>query len=185
MNGFLKNNTGRLFYLLVCIICVWFVFFMYITVSGDKRADAELSKVFSENDKKDTIGVYVGGKVKNAGEYRLKKGANIGDAIEAAGGFTDDANRKINTDFILKDNSRVMVVDKSENANSGTDFRININTAGTDELMMLEGIGEKTAKNIIDYREENGGFTKPADIINVDGIGEKRYDLIKEILIID
>ena len=61
-----------------------------------------------------------------------------------------------------------------------TNDRININTASKEELMTLSGIGEVIAQRIIDYREENGSFTSVEEIKNVKGIGETRFDNIKE-----
>ena len=55
---------------------------------------------------------------------------------------------------------------------------VNINTASAEELMSLNGIGEKTAEAIIEYRK-NTPFEKPEDIMNVKGIGEKKYENIK------
>lgn len=55
---------------------------------------------------------------------------------------------------------------------------VNINTASAKELMSLNGIGEKTAEAIIEYRK-NTPFEKPEDIMNVKGIGEKKYENIK------
>ncbi len=57
--------------------------------------------------------------------------------------------------------------------------RININTATEKELMALDGIGEATARKIVEYRTENGGFSAAEDIMEVKGIGEKKYDAIK------
>lgn len=56
---------------------------------------------------------------------------------------------------------------------------VNINTASKEELMTLKGIGETTAEAIIEYRKENK-FTKIEDIKNVKGIGDKKFESIKE-----
>ena len=56
---------------------------------------------------------------------------------------------------------------------------VNINTASKEELMTLKGIGEATAEAIIEYRKENK-FTKIEDIKNVKGIGDKKFESIKE-----
>ena len=58
--------------------------------------------------------------------------------------------------------------------------KININTADLYTLMSLEGIGETYAQHIIDYRNANGPFQKIEDIMNVTGIGEKRFKAIKD-----
>ncbi|MBS1493318.1 MAG: helix-hairpin-helix domain-containing protein [Bacteroidetes bacterium] len=62
---------------------------------------------------------------------------------------------------------------------------INLNTAGTDELISLPGIGESTAEKIIEYRNKKGKFKKIQEIMNVKGIGEKKFEKIKEYLIIE
>ena len=56
---------------------------------------------------------------------------------------------------------------------------ININTADVSTLCLLKNVGEETAENIIAYRTENGGFKTKEDLKNVDGIGEKTFDSIK------
>ncbi len=62
---------------------------------------------------------------------------------------------------------------------------ININTASPEELVALEGIGDKTAQNIVEYRDANGPFAAIEDIKNVKGIGEKKYEKIKLIITVE
>lgn len=57
--------------------------------------------------------------------------------------------------------------------------KVNINSANIDSLTQLPGIGAKTAKKIIDYRKDNGQFKSPADLLNVKGIGQKKFDKLK------
>ena len=59
---------------------------------------------------------------------------------------------------------------------SGT---ININSADVDALTQLPGIGKKTAQKIVDYRNKNGKFSSPEALMNVKGIGQKKYDKLK------
>ena len=63
--------------------------------------------------------------------------------------------------------------------------KININTASADELTNLKGIGEKKAKMIIDFREDNGPFKQPEDIIKVPGIGPKTLEANKDRIVVE
>lgn len=63
-----------------------------------------------------------------------------------------------------------------------TQERVDINTAGKEELMSLSGIGEALAQRIIDYREENGPFESVTDITKVSGIGARKYEAIKDFI---
>ncbi|WP_281712905.1 ComEA family DNA-binding protein [Anaerotignum lactatifermentans] len=72
-----------------------------------------------------------------------------------------------------------------ETVEIAVDDAINLNTASKEELMLLDGIGEKMAERILAYREENGPFTKIEDIQNVKGIGEKTYAKIAGELTVD
>lgn len=71
---------------------------------------------------------------------------------------------------------------KKESVKSGE--KVNINTAGKNELMKLPGIGEKTADKIIDFRKQNGKFRREEDIMDVKGIGIKKFEKIRELIII-
>lgn len=68
----------------------------------------------------------------------------------------------------------------SEYEESEEVIKVNINTDNVYELMQVEGIGEKTAERIIEYRKENGNFEVIEDIMRVDGIGEKKFKLMEE-----
>ena len=65
---------------------------------------------------------------------------------------------------------------------SGT---ININSAGKDELMQLPGVGEATANKIVTYREQSGGFNAVEEIMNVSGIGEKKFEAMKQFITVE
>ena len=150
--------------------------------------------------KANEVTVEIKGEVKDPKVYKLKEGAIINDLIDMAGGLTDEANiSNINRAKILKNEDLIVIgnikeVDKLEvqagvsvvsgemsgsvsGSNSST---ININTATLSELMNIDGVGEKTAQKIIDYREKNGGFKNIEDIKNVDRIGDKTFEKMKE-----
>lgn len=152
----------------------------YLKETADRK---EIEAMLSENDKAGTIEVEVGGEVISPGRYSLKEGSRVGDAIEAAGGFTKNANRKINIAFLLRDGEKVIVADRRSEENSGIAYKVNLNTATKNELMSLDGIGDKTAERILAYRDKKGGFSSPAEIMEVRGIGEKMYEEIKDIIV--
>lgn len=68
---------------------------------------------------------------------------------------------------------------------AASDGKININTAGVEELAKLERIGEKYAQRIIKYRETNGPFKKPEDIMKVKGIGSKTWESNKDRIVVE
>ena len=71
----------------------------------------------------------------------------------------------------------------STNKKSKTDIeKINLNKATQTELETLPGIGPSTAEKIIEYRKENGNFKNIEDIMNVNGIGESKYNKIKDLI---
>ncbi len=139
------------------------------------------------------IMVYVSGEVGNAGLYALPLGSRVNDAIQAAGGFTANANTKaLNLAKLLEDGEQIEVpeVFSTGSTENGTksfsplSTLVNINTATFEQLEALPDIGPKTAQNIIDFRNANGPFNKIEDIQDVPDIGPMTFEKIKDMITI-
>lgn len=136
--------------------------------------------------------VHVCGAVNCPGVYMLKVGAIKQDALLAAGGFAEGAATDyVNLAEAVRDGEKIYFpyeeelesgIFISEPGTDGSEGLININTADKDLLMTLPGIGEKRAQDILDYREQHGGFSNIEDIKNVKGIKESIYNNIKDII---
>ena len=149
--------------------------------------------------------VYVCGAVEKAGVYELDENSRIVDAVEAAGGFAEGADRTyVNLAARVTDGMKLQIPTLEEASDSklakgiesfdqgfvaaasqtaatgGSEGLVNINTATREELKSLSGIGDSTADKIIRYREDNGGFGKIEDIMKVSGIKEKLFSKIRD-----
>ena len=139
--------------------------------------------------------VYVCGAVRTPGVFSFKEGARVWEAIEAAGGFLEDARTDYwNQAMVLNDGEMIYVPrlnedvedpDVKANSQDSEDGRIDINTASKEQLMELPGIGESKALQILSYREEHGEFSSTEDIMNVPGIKEAMYSKIKDYIRVD
>lgn len=141
------------------------------------------------------IVVYVcGGGVKTPQNVRLPEGARVEDAVKAAGGTVKEVDLdQLNLAHILADQEKVFVPKKGEHVPAaeavgaaagsggtpGTSI-VNINTAGPDQLDRLPGVGPSTAQKIVDYRKANGDFKSIEDLKNVSGIGDKKFESLKD-----
>ena len=160
-------------------------------------------EVKEEKNNEEKVVVHVIGEVNNPGVVTLPEGSRIIDAINKAGGKTEEADlSKINLAFIVEDGTQIYIPRINENLNqvnlisdgagigviindsnleeNGVEVKVNINTANKEKLETLPGIGETTAQKIIDYRETNGKFKTIEDIKNVSGIGEAKYESLKD-----
>jgi len=196
-------------FILILILGIWYFFsieeeytfleddFTQGNVNEKKEEEIQLEEVVQE------IVIHISGEVIHEGVINLKEGARIIDAIEKAGGITEKADlSKVNLAYILSDAQKVYIpnindkeeeyitVENGENVIiSGNNVNnkslaegkkmVNINTASQEELQSLDGIGAAIAGRIIQYRQENGKFNSIEDIKNVSGIGDAKYEKIK------
>lgn len=133
------------------------------------------------------IAVYVTGAVKNPGVYYLDIGSRLSNLLDICGGVLENADiRKINLAKKLSDADKIDIpimkeesFEDEEDIKESEDKKVNINTASDTELMTLNGIGKSTAQKIIEYRKIQE-FTEIEDIMEVPGIGESKFNNIKD-----
>lgn len=136
------------------------------------------------------IYVYICGAVKNPGVYNVPQGSRLYEAVELAGGFTEDADETcLNLARQAQDGEQLVIRTKEEQAalqqeqtaqGAASGGLVNINTATAAELSTISGIGGARAQAIIDYREKNGSFGTIEDIKKVDGIKDGLFSKIKD-----
>ena len=155
----------------------------------------------AEGEIEEKIVIHITGCIKNQGIVILDQGDRIVDAIERAGGATDEADlNKINLAYELQDGEKLYIPSKNDSeetsylssgeshyvigststASEKENAIVNINKATKEQLQTLNGIGESMANKIIQYRKENGGFENIEDIKNVPGIGDAKFNGIKD-----
>lgn len=209
MQKIIKN---RVIYIIIFIISILIIYNYLtkedellesnIEINGQQQ-NQELKKDTVENTNK--IKVYIAGAINNEGVYEMDEGSRIADIIEKAGGLTTEANIKnINLAYVIEDGMKIYIPKINENTvedntennitkgnsnsqdtNKAEDNKqntININTATQTELETLPGIGPSIASKIIEYRKQNGKFKKIEDLKNVSGIGENKFQKIKDLI---
>lgn len=162
-----------------------------ISTSDEAGSHFDSSDDSTKDDSNTDIYVHICGAVINPGVYQVPAGTRVYQALELAGGSSDDAYLSgINLADKLADGQKVYIPSEGENAEGiiSTDsgdvqsVMININTASEAELMTLPGIGQSRAKDIINYRVKNGLFESIDDIMKVSGIKEAAFEKIKDLI---
>ena len=166
-------------------------------VSKDSVSEKEVRKEEKEEPvEQDLITVDVKGAVKSPGIYDLPVGSRVNDAVQKAGGLTDQADSKsLNLAQKVSDEALVYVPTKGEEASqqSGSgatsstskEKKVNLNKASLEELKQVKGLGGKRAQDIIDYREANGKFKSVDELKKVSGIGAKTIEKLKDYVTVD
>ena len=205
MNSFDKKKRNTVFGVIILLILVFSISGMLFR---EQRYELEESESYTEIEKNtegenievsSEVIVYISGAVKNPGVITMTSEDRLSDAIKMVGGTTGKADlNAINLAEKLIDGKQYIVPVKGENisVSSGGNRRgmemgggtsengsiLNINTATVEQLDALPGVGEATANKIISYREENGSFKSIEDLKNVKGIGDKKFEDLKDLI---
>ncbi len=146
-------------------------------MNSETETETEGNTVAVENGA--MIYVDIGGAVEIPMLAELPKGSRVEDAIKAAGGLKKDADMSgINRAEFLNDGDKVYIptliidedgyaVGEAQQLNGIGGGKVNINTADSEQLQTLNGVGPATAQKIIDYRTANGRFRSPEDLMNI------------------
>ena len=150
------------------------------------------------------ISIYISGAVNSPGVVELKSNERLMEGVKLCDGLTDEADtNRINLAMKVKDEGHYIIPkegeeialnDSNENVENnnndcnnitvGDDKKININSASKEDLDSLPGVGDVTAQKILDYREENKEFKSIDEIKNVKGIGENKFNDLKDYICI-
>jgi competence protein ComEA len=196
-----QEKITIIFLLIVIIIGIGII--LYKNFNNEDNLAINSPSNFSENNIAEKIEVpsviiHISGAVKNPGVYKLKSIDRVVDAVKIAGGITERANPDaINLAALLKDGQKIIIpykifnqvtvesdknIEEVYSSSSSPSDQININTADDNTLQSLPGIGPVLSKKIIDYRNQNGLFEVIDDIKDVSGIGEKKFEGIKDLI---
>ena len=149
------------------------------------------------------ISIYISGAVNSPGVVEVKNNDRLMEGVKLCGGLTDEADtNRINLAMRVKDEGHYIIPKEGEeivvnnlnenvennndgnNSDEGENKKININSASKEELDSLPGVGEVTAQKILDYREENKEFKSIDEIKNVRGIGDNKFNDLKDYICI-
>lgn len=196
---------------LIIIMCIVIGYYIISKTEKYDYSDIEkISNIIEEDQEVDDniienkIVIHITGEVEEEGVIELEKGARISDAIEEAGGTTEEADlSNVNLAYGLSDGQKVKIPNINEKdeeiivveekagdniiieGNKSKEEKININKAAQTEIETLPGIGPSTALKIITYRNEHGKFKNIEDIKNVSGIGDSKFENIKEYICVE
>ena len=177
-------------------------------LQNERESSVELESIDDHVSESSIEKIYVDvkGAVYLPGVYEVTSDMRLIDAVDLAGGFSEEADQttvnlslkladqmvifipKLGDSGTLQTDQETQVVDPmeetvitvpEESGESDASAKVNINLADASELQQLSGIGEKKAEQIVNYRQDNGSFQKIEELKNVSGIGEKTFEAIQ------
>ncbi len=197
LGGVMNNSIYKKGLAVVLIIAIIIMTFLGIKLSGKEKEIAFTNySIIDTNEEKEEpnvevkgfIFVDIDGAVINPGVYEFIEGSRVIDAINKAGGLKEKAlTQNLNKARKLIDGEKIYIYqeDEIEMIESGDNGGlININTASVDSLISLPGIGEVYANRIIEYRNKKM-FNSIEEIKNIQGIGDKTFEKIKDLITIN
>ena len=197
------------------VVAIGMIYFIYnknqitddVNLENDILVSENVAKEKSLNTTEENeVIIHITGSVKNPRIVRLKEGSRIEDAIEAAGGLTENADiSKVNLAYVVDDGTKIkipssqeedigdeeiidsgsgenIIIEKNTTSSNKSSQTININKATETELQTLPGIGASLASRIIEYRSQTGKFGSIEEIKNVNGIGDSKFENIKDLI---
>lgn len=176
----------------ILILVVILLFSGKFVMDGKNKENNKTEKIVTEKEEKkvnDKIKVHIKGAVKTPGVYDMDQDSRINDLVEKAEGFLVNADKnKVFLAKKIKDEETIHIPFIGENEEiiedtSSKSDKININIATKEELKELNGIGDATADKIIEYRKKEK-FENIEDIMNISGIGEKKFENIRENIVV-
>ncbi|MDD4088280.1 MAG: helix-hairpin-helix domain-containing protein [Tissierellia bacterium] len=186
----MNNSVYKKGLAVVLIIAIIIMAALGIKLSGKEKevAFTNYSGIEQNEEPKEYIFVDIDGAVINPGVYELIEGSRVNDAIKQAGGLKEKAiTQNLNKARKLVDGEKIYIYIQGEMeiiTSDDNDVLININTASSDVLMSLPGIGEVYAKRIVEYRNTKK-FSSIEEIKNIEGIGDKTFEKLKELITVN
>lgn len=206
----MKEEKKYFLYLIIAVLVATNLMTYVKLINNEKEAESEIlgfidtsiikeeveisAEVKPEVQDDKFIYVHVSGDVVNPGLVRIKSGKRVKDAIDLAGGVFDTADlSRVNLAKVVQDEEKIHIPKLGEEITESMNFIIsnsesntsnslvNINTASEAELQTLPGIGPATAKKIISHREKNR-FEVIEDLMDVSGIGTKKFEAVKDLI---
>ncbi len=162
-----------------------------LEIAVSETTGSEQEEEAQTTDKK--VCVHITGCVVSPGVYYAEEGSRIFEVVELAGGFSKDAQTdSVNLARVVMDAEKIHIYSKEEAGTLATknteevphegNAPVNLNTADRETLMELPGIGASKADAIIKYRQDNGGFSKIEDVMEISGIKEGAFEKIKNLI---